>query len=1302
MENMYKFLAESVNSGKIDRQTAIEMIKLLKQEEDKHKNTGNDIAIIGMAASLPGAKDIEEFWDNIQNGLDLVSRFPETRSRDITEYLQYANRSSDEVKYTESGFLSEIDKFDYKFFHISPREASLMDPAQRIFLEVAWQVLEDAGYGGKKLSGSNTGLYVGFAGNVKDLYAKLITDVDPTLLSISMTGNLTSIIPGRLSYLLDLKGPSMIVDSACSSALVCVDLACQSIRNGSCDYAIAGGINIDTVPVDKDYLRIGIESSDGKTRTFDEFADGSGIGEGVAAVLLKPLKKALEDKDNIYAVIKGSAINQDGSSAGLTAPNPAAQADAIIKAWESAGIDPTTISYIETHGTGTNLGDPIEIKGIQNAFRKYTDKRQFCAIGSVKTNMGHLCEAAGIVGLIKAVMALRNKQLPRTIFFNRPNSAINFTDSPVYVNARHREWDAQEHPRRCGVSSFGISGTNCHVVLEEAAAGSMSTGNTQGFNVLTVSAANGEVLNELVRMYSEFLNKDSVPDLTSICYTANTGRGHYNYRLAVISESIHDLRKKFKTFDSGRYEGVDMFYGQFKVVGQNQKITEHYEITKKQKRELDEQAKKKIDEYLDKNRKVEILEEICRLYVSGADVDWEDFYKEDRPVKTSLPVYPFERSRCWIDVPKFDQTRDIDVLTNMYHKVIWLEEQGAETAELQDGTVVVLRNEQEDSLTAELTAGLKEEKREIIEVSIGKEFVKCASNSYTIRNTEEDFIRLFADCSKLNIKYIVHLLTLNEQKEVNTVDELEESQSKGVYSLFYIVRAMVQNGIEKDTNIFMVSRFANDVTGAEVRLNPENATLAGLGKTVKHEVPGVRCKFIDIDNTTGADDLLSEMKRTTNAYQVAYRNGKRYIEEFDEFDIASAEEQKVEIRDEGVYIITGGTGGIGLEIARYLSSKNKVKIALLSRSELPARELWDDVLLNGEEKVQRCIRYVREIEAAGSQVIGYSTEISNMKEVRRIINELRENFGRINGIFHCAGIAGGSFIIRRKKEEVDAVLNPKVYGTWVLDQLTREDNPDFFVMCSSGLSVLGEPGNGDYTAANCYMETYSAYRQKNGLKTLVIDWASWKEIGMSVVFGINRDMIFKAILTKQGINALDEVMNRNISRVMVGELNNDPKYFFMLDWAALRFSPKLKTYLEMSRKSQKEGTDNAGRSGKVDLKGRDSQEFSEIEKKVASIYHEVLGLEEINIYDSFFELGGDSIMLNRLYELLDKEFPNKLKLIDAFSYTSIASLSQVLAGGSEEIAATADSEVDEFLNMFDEIDKGKLSIEDAVKSISDI
>jgi polyketide synthase PksN len=312
-------------------------------------------------------------------------------------------------------------------------------------------------------------VFVGHSSDFGYDYRYLINLTAPSQAGLSVPGNIHSIIASRIAYLLDLKGPSLLVNTACSSALVAIHLACQSIRKGECEQALAGAVKVNLAPLKAEPNEdgIGIIAPDGRARTFDDSSVGTGIGEGAGVILLKPLNRALSDGDQIYAVIKGSAMNQDGSSVGITAPNSAAQEEVILQAWKDADVAPETIAYIEAHGTGTKLGDPIEIHGIQKAFRHYTQHSQFCAVASVKTNVGHLDHAAGIVAVIKAVLAIRNCQIPPSLHFIKPNRKINFPESPVYVNDRLTSWPDQGFPRRCGVSSFGLSGTNCHLVLEE-------------------------------------------------------------------------------------------------------------------------------------------------------------------------------------------------------------------------------------------------------------------------------------------------------------------------------------------------------------------------------------------------------------------------------------------------------------------------------------------------------------------------------------------------------------------------------------------------------------------------------------------------------------------------------------------------------------------------------------------------------------------------------------------------------------------------------------------------------------------
>ncbi|NLW46255.1 MAG: polyketide synthase, partial [Firmicutes bacterium] len=312
----------------------------------------HDIAIIGISIKLPFAEDPNQFWENLKNGKDCIGELPMERKNRADYYLKYTRKTNAAIKYKKGSYIDGIDEFDYGYFNISPREASLMDPNQRMFLEIALSAVEDAGYGGEKLKGSKTGVYFGF---VSDLaYQRYIADIEPTSLGMSIPGNMASLIPGRVSYTLDLKGPCMLLDTACSSSLVAIHTACHAIQKGDCDLAIVGGSKISLLPVEDDNM-LGIESKSYICRAFDEEADGTCMGEGVMALVLKPLSAAIKGRDHIYAIIKGTAVNQDGTSMGITAPNALAQAEVIEAAWQDAGIDPETITYIEAHGTGTKL-----------------------------------------------------------------------------------------------------------------------------------------------------------------------------------------------------------------------------------------------------------------------------------------------------------------------------------------------------------------------------------------------------------------------------------------------------------------------------------------------------------------------------------------------------------------------------------------------------------------------------------------------------------------------------------------------------------------------------------------------------------------------------------------------------------------------------------------------------------------------------------------------------------------------------------------------------------------------------------
>ncbi|MFN6571975.1 polyketide synthase [Dendronalium sp. ChiSLP03b] len=507
-------------------------------------NEQNQIAVIGMAGRFPGAKNVDIFWQNIRDGVESISFFTDEElvSTGIDPVL--LNQTS----YVKAGgVLEDIELFDASFFGFLPKEAEITDPQHRLFLECVWEALENAGYNPQIYDGQ-IGLFAGVAASnylLSNLYPnrKLMESVDNFQLLIA---NDKDFLPTQVSYKLNLKGPSINVQTACSTSLVAVHLACQSLLNGESDMALAGGVSI-LLPQKfaYQYQEGGIHSPDGHCRAFDAKAKGTVGSNGLGVVVLKRLEDAIADGDLIYAVIKGSAVNNDGSlKVGYTAPSIDGQREVILEALALAGVEPETIAYVETHGTGTALGDPIEIKALTQAFRTSTNKKNFCAIASVKTNIGHLNTAAGVTGLIKTVLALKNQQIPPSLHFEKPNPEIDFANSPFYINTKLSPWQTNGTPRRAGVSSFGIGGTNAHVILEQAPGlgqGSRKAGE-QGrkYQLLLLSAKTSTALETATANLLTHLQQHPQINLADVAYTLQIGRQAFEHRRLVVCRDLND------------------------------------------------------------------------------------------------------------------------------------------------------------------------------------------------------------------------------------------------------------------------------------------------------------------------------------------------------------------------------------------------------------------------------------------------------------------------------------------------------------------------------------------------------------------------------------------------------------------------------------------------------------------------------------------------------------------------------------------------------------------------------------------
>jgi len=524
------------------------------------------LAVVGMGCRLPGgAINPDAFWRVLQQGVDAVGEIPGDRW-DVEAFHDPDPKAPGKMTTRWGAFLEGVDEFDPQFFGISPREALSLDPQQRLLLEVAWEALEDAGIAPDKLSGSRTGVFVAMC---KSDYLNLqLEGGDPARFDVYYaSGSAHSVASGRLSYVLGAQGPSITVDTACSSSLVAVHLACQSLRSGESRMALVGGVNLILSPENTiTFSKSAMLSPDGRCKTFDAAADGFVQGEGCGVVVLKRLSDALAHGDRVLALIRGSAVNQDGPSSGLTAPNGPAQEAVIREALANGGVAPSEVGYVEAHGTGTSLGDPIEVRALGAVLGRDRSKDRPLFVGAVKTNIGHLEGAAGLAGLIKVVLALQHGQIPAHLHFQRPSPHIPWDELPLRVPTRLTPWP-DSNRRIAGVSSFGFSGTNAHVVLEQAPEVAPKTAEVERpRHVLALSAKSPEALRELGRRFEARLAEDPELPIADVCHTAGAGRAHLSQRLAVVADSRGQLREALRGWEageevaglfSGRMEGPD-------------------------------------------------------------------------------------------------------------------------------------------------------------------------------------------------------------------------------------------------------------------------------------------------------------------------------------------------------------------------------------------------------------------------------------------------------------------------------------------------------------------------------------------------------------------------------------------------------------------------------------------------------------------------------------------------------------------------------------------------------------------------
>lgn len=1165
------------------------------------------VAVIGMACRMPAAKNTAEFWELISKGASAIIDFPAGRVKDIEGYLGSAGFGPD-LHFKKGAFLDAIDQFDAAFFGFTPKDAALMDPRQRLFLQTAWQCLEDAGYGGARITGTSTGAYLGFSGGEE--YRQLIIHSEPEMIPLSIPGNLPAITASRIAYLLDWNGSNLLVDTSCSSSLAALHVACQGIREGDCDMALAGSVKVNFFPLEMGKTgEIGIESSDGLTKTFDSRSDGASMGEGVICLLLRSLPKAISSGDHIYAVIRSTAVNQDGASIGITAPNQKAQTALIEKAWYKAGISPDQIGLMEAHGTATRLGDLTEVEALKRAFEKHTLQRQFCAIGSVKSNIGHLDTAAGVAGVLKACLALYHKQLPPTLHFQSPNPAIDFIESPFYVNEGLSAWQTQGKPRIAAVSSFGLSGTNCHVILEEAPVQSAQP-HSAGARIMVLSAKTANALRTLLEKFRVFLEAHPQADPDAIAYTTCLGRWHYPHRLAFLYQDTAGLQALIH-----------------RACLQPEQVAENY-FTSALADEIHHESAPD-ERSIGAKPDLEQLRRTAAAYVRGEEVNWNALFSWKDFRKISLPVYPFEEKRHWIKVPALKQTPAKDRFL-------------FGISQLETDLIAAPPDDAETLLV--LYPGPAGERIRKWHPSAYTAVPDASGDALVVPFTGEGFADLLEKMKDRQIGRIVYSGFLEDA--LPGPEELNRFVSGRLHDFFQLVKTWLLKKSGQQLHLTVYTHRAIAAGENNARVNPMNSMVAAMCKVIIQEYPEIHIRCIDIDMAETHDRAPAAYTTKQANRFFAIRNGKGYYAGISELSGLPGDAVRRPLPGD-VFLLTGGTGGIGAEIALHLAEKYQATVILTGRKKLPEPAFWS---ADTDKDFGQAHLRLAALASSGSRIRYFRADAGSRAEMQELWIAVTAEYGKIDGIIHAAGIAGNGYLIRKHYADFEPVFAAKARGAAILHELAAGTPVKYFILFSSITAQLGAVGQSDYAAANAFLDGLSEYRRSQGLPVQVINWSGWEETGMLKRNGIREESVFQLLPTAAAMKAFDRALCSDEMQFIAGSL--DMRYAgYWLDNNQVEIFPDPALAGYIAANQQRNARTAVPASVMAGLTGPDA-----VRSLLTDCWKEILGYDTIEPDAVFFEIGGDSLKLTKIHHRLGEWFPGKIAIGDLFRCATLSDM----------------------------------------------
>lgn len=1184
------------------------------------------IAIVGISGRFPDAENVQEFWENLQNGKNSVREVPKDRGWDINDCFDTQPQTPGKTYSKWGGFLTDIDKFDPLFFKISPRDAELMDPSERLFIQEAWKAIEDAGYNPRTISGKPWGVFACAKG---DYSITVQNQIESYYLPTD------SYAAARLSYLLNLEGPAMTIDTACSSTLSVVVEACNSLVIGECETAIVGGGGVYTTP----NILIGSSQSllfspDGQCFTFDERANGTVVAEAIGAVVLKRLDNAVEDNDHIYGVIRGWGLNQDGKTNGITAPSGRAQSKLQTTVYDKFNINPEDITMVEVHGTGTQLGDAIEYQALTNTFQKFTQNKKYCALGSLKTNIGHAFFGSGIAGLIKVALSVKNGSIPPSLNYEQSSSKIETENSPFFINTTLKKWETKQNQPRCAaINAFGATGTNAHLVVEEYISNKNKNDSVNAPVIIILSAKQEERLKEYVEAFLTALEKKSYKneDLEKIAFTLQVGRESMKSRLAMVVTSIEELNKKLIAYLENKFDDEYI-----------------YSSSHKNRSNINHSSNDKIETGIEKWIRFQNASGLLNHWINGSKIDWKKLYVTHSPQKISLPTYPFAKERCWISTKETTSEKENNTqspkgiiissekLEDPFELMMFTED--LEAVPLKRSTVqkvntmVCFLSDINNQQLVKKQLRTRNPDIDIIFISQGVYYQKLSIDHYVVSKEEkhtyqEAFRSIQTDYQEITA--IVYLWSYEKPELISYYK-----------SIVYILQAI---GSEKNDvgNVILAAQYKNELERCYLD------SWIGFERSIGSMVSKSIVKVIIEENQTSHQNwvientierLLREIEETNNLQSALYKGGIRYEYRIKEENQNTEENFEIPpIKTRGTYLITGGLGKLGLIFAKHLAKNYNANLIVTGRSGL-----------EGQNQI-----HSNELEYLGGRVHYIQSDISDYHRMKKGIENAKEQFKEIDGVIHAAGIVDQKSLFHKEIDSFEKVISPKIKGTLILDELLKGSTLDFVCYFSSAAAIMGDFGSCDYAIGNRFQMGYARYKNKlEGQqsvvgKTFVINWPVWREGGMNL-----SPEDSKMYLKSSGQRFLEKEEGISIFKKILGQ----PKtQFFVIAGQKKKVHWFLKLYENQSEKNV-EFSDRTKITATIEPKHIQNLEVEKLlEEDIKKLITELHGIpvEKLDITEDLMEYGFDSINLLEFSRKLSHTFKIEVTPSSLLSYSTI-------------------------------------------------